>query len=133
MNALPKNILIIDDEKKLVLGLRAVLQREGCTVFTANSGTEGLEMAKTKHPDLIICDVMMPPPNGFLLKKALQEDEHTASIPFIFLTARTVGADKIAGFNLGADDYITKPFNVDELLARLRAVMRRTELGRKRG
>jgi two-component system alkaline phosphatase synthesis response regulator PhoP len=120
-------VLLIDDEKKLVLGLKAILEREGCMVFTAHTGEEGLQMAKQKLPDMIICDVMMPPPNGFLLKRALQQDKRTASIPFIFMTARTSNVDKIAGLNLGADDYITKPFNVDELLARMQAVMRRTK------
>jgi len=119
-------ILIIDDENKLVFGLKALLQREGYTVYTASNGSQGLQYIKQYQPNLIICDVMMPPPNGFALKKILLEDKRLAAIPFIFSTARTGGADIIAGLNLGADDYVTKPFNIEELLARVRAVLRRS-------
>ncbi len=128
-----QTILLIDDEKKLLLGLEAVMRRAGFTVYSTTSGTEGLSLAQTIHPDAIICDVMMPPPNGFEIKRKLAVDAATANIPFIFLTARTFSADKIAGLNLGADDYITKPFNIEELLARLRATLRRNELGRQSG
>lgn len=126
------NILLIDDEDKLLFGMKAIMQREGYKVSTARNGEEGLRQAQELLPDIIICDVMMPPPNGFVLKKILMEDERTSDIPFIFLTARTVDADKIAGLNMGAVDYITKPFMVDELLARVQAVLRRAELSRKR-
>jgi len=126
------NMLLIDDEDKLLFGMKAIMQREGFKVSIARSGEEGLRQARELLPDIIICDVMMPPPNGFVLKKTLMEDERTADIPFIFLTARTVDADKVAGLNMGADDYITKPFMVDELLARVQAVLRRTEVSRKR-
>ena len=127
------NMLLVDDEEKLLFGMKAVMQREGYQVITGKNGEEGLRLARENEPDIIICDVMMPPPNGFMLKKILSEDEKTAEIPFIFLTARTVDADKVAGLNIGADDYITKPFKADELLARVEAVLRRAELGRKRG
>jgi two-component system sensor histidine kinase/response regulator len=125
------NMLLIDDEDKLLFGMKAIMQREGYTVSIARNGEEGLRQARELLPDIIICDVMMPPPNGFMLKKTLMQEERTAEIPFIFLTARTVDADKVAGLNMGADDYITKPFMVDELLARVQAVLRRTEVARK--
>lgn len=128
-----RHLLIIDDEEKLLFGLKAVMQSEGYRVTTGKNGEEGLRLAREVNPDLIICDVMMPPPNGFKLKKLLSEDPATAEIPFIFLTARTLDTDRISGLNNGADDYITKPFKVDELLARVEAVLRRVEIGRKRG
>lgn len=123
-----KKMLIIDDENKLLLGLKAVMVREGFNVYTASNGFDGVELAKENLPDIIICDVMMPSPNGFQVKNTLTQDPRTASIPFIFLTARTGGADKVAGFNIGADDYVTKPFNIDELIARVRAILRRKQL-----
>ena len=126
-----KKILIIDDEKKLLFGLKAVMTRAGYDILTASEGSEGVRLAKESLPDVIICDVMMPPPNGFQLKKILANDLQTAAIPFIFLTARTGESDKIAGLNQGADDYITKPFNVDEMIARVQAILRRNELGRQ--
>jgi signal transduction histidine kinase len=126
-------ILIIDDEEKLLIGLKAVLRRAGYQVFSANNGSQGIEFARQYLPDLVLCDVMMPPPNGMRVKHELSNDESTKDIPFIFLTARTGEADRIAGFNLGADDYVTKPFNVDELLARVQAILRRQEKGRRRG
>ena len=126
-------ILIIDDEEKLLIGLKAVLRRAGYQVFSANNGSQGIEFARQYLPDLVLCDVMMPPPNGMRVKHELSNDESTKDIPFIFLTARTGEADRIAGFNLGADDYVTKPFNVDELLARIQAILRRQEKGRRRG
>jgi len=128
-----KTILLIDDEENLLLGLKAVMIKAGYTVYAASRGQDGLSLAKEHQPDVIVCDVMMPPPNGFQLKKMMADDPKTDSIPFIFLTARTFDQDKIAGLTLGADDYITKPFNVDELLARVKAVLRRTENGRQRG
>jgi two-component system, sensor histidine kinase and response regulator len=128
-----RKMLIIDDEKKLLLGLKAVMVREGFDVLTADEGEEGVQLAKEFLPDVIICDVMMPSQNGFQLKKLLTEDTRTAEIPFIFLTARTSKTDKLAGFNQGADDYITKPFNVDELVARVQAILRRNEIGRQSG
>lgn len=122
---LPYRILLIDDEERLVYGLKTILEREGCMVYTAKSGAEGLQMARRHLPDMILCDVMMPPPNGFELKKTLQKNRRTAAIPFFFLTARSGEADIVMGLNIGADDYITKPFNVDELIARMQAIMRR--------
>ncbi len=132
---LPKDytILLIDDESRLLMGLSAMVKRAGYKVLSAGSGDDGLRLARTQHPNLIVCDVMMPPPNGFKVKQLLSEDPTTASIPFIFLTARTSQADVLHGFRLNSDDYITKPFNRDELLARIEAVLRRAEVSRQQG
>jgi signal transduction histidine kinase len=126
-------ILVIDDDKKFSFGLVAVLKRAGYQVRTACNGVEGLTSIRAENPDMILCDVMMPPPNGIELKKELASNPHIGRIPFLFLTARTAPADKMIGLEYGADDYITKPFDVNELLARIQSVLRRDELGRQRG
>ena len=126
-------ILIIDDDSALRLGLSVTLQRKGYTIVTASDGLEGLEKIKTLRPDLILCDVMMPPPNGFEVRKLLSLEPAFASIPFIFLTARTGLQDRISGIDEGADDYITKPFEPQELVARIEAIFRRIELEQARG
>jgi len=119
-------LLIIDDDKSLLLGLAETLKREGSyQIETADNGGLGIQLARENPPSLIICDLMMPPPDGWAVLKALTNDALTASIPFIFLTARAGEYDKISGMNLGADDYITKPFNKDELIARINAILRR--------
>lgn len=127
------SVLLIDDERNLLLGLAAIMQRAGYLTYTADGGLEGLRLAQEKRPDLIVCDVMMPPPNGLELRKRLARIPETASIPFIFLTARLAQGDRLAGLEAGADDYITKPFNREELLARIAAVLRRQEIGRQLG
>ncbi|HPH94491.1 MAG TPA: response regulator [Anaerolineaceae bacterium] len=126
-------ILVIDDEPGIRIGLKAALQREGFSVLAASDGGEGERMARIYRPDLIISDVMMPPPNGFELKRRLQDETETAVIPFIFLTARMAEEDRLRGFSTGADDYITKPFSRQELVARVKAILRRQELGRQVG
>ncbi len=128
-----EKILIIDDEKVILLGISAIMKHSGYEVTTATNGSDGLKAIRKNLPDLIICDVMMPPPNGFELRKIISEDPTTANIPFIFVTARTGKTDKILGLETGADDYITKPFDRDELIARVKAVLRRSEKGRQRG
>jgi len=126
-------ILIIDDEPALLLGLSAKIKRQGYQVVTASNGSEGLLKAKEVLPDLILSDVMMPPPNGFELRKLMGQDPHLASIPFIFLTARSGVEDRVSGIRDGADDYITKPFETEELFARIEAVLRRVSVARERG
>jgi signal transduction histidine kinase len=126
-------IIIIDDDSALRLGLSVTLQRKGYTIITASDGQDGLGKIKALNPDLILCDVMMPPPNGFELRRQLSLEPAFASIPFIFLTARTGVEDRISGIDEGADDYITKPFEPKELVARIEAVFRRIELERARG
>lgn len=132
-NPLSARILLIDDEPHLLFGLTAVLKRADFDVITASNGKHGLERAQQDHPDIIVCDVMMPPPNGLQLKQLLAANPATANIPFIFLTARTNMADKLAGLSSGADDYMTKPFKVEELIERIRAVLRRHEAGHQQG
>lgn len=126
-------ILIIDDEPALLLGLAAKIKRQGYQVVTASNGSEGMQKAKEVLPDLILSDVMMPPPNGFELRRLMGQDPHLASIPFIFLTARSGVEDRVNGIRDGADDYITKPFVTDELFARIEAVLRRVNVARERG
>ena len=126
-------ILIIDDEPALLLGLSAKIKRQGYQVVTASNGSEGMQKAKEVLPDLILSDVMMPPPNGFELRRLMGQDPHLASIPFIFLTARSGVEDRVNGIRDGADDYITKPFVTEELFARIEAVLRRVNVARERG
>jgi len=126
-------ILIVDDEPALLMGLAATIRRHGYSVITATNGRDGLQKAKEALPDLILSDVMMPPPNGFELRKMMSLDSDLASIPFIFLTARSNPEDRVSGIREGADDYITKPFVTEELLARIEAVFRRVKTERARG
>jgi two-component system, sensor histidine kinase and response regulator len=126
-------ILIIDDEPALLLGLAAKIKRQGYHVVTASDGSDGLQKAKEVMPDLILSDVMMPPPNGFELRRLMGQDPHLASIPFIFLTARSGVEDRVNGIRDGADDYITKPFVTEELFARIEAVLRRVQVAQERG
>lgn len=125
--------LIIDDEPSLLLGLSSIMKRNGYEVFVASNGAEGLDLAQKELPDIIVSDVMMPPPNGFELRHLLSQNPETANIPFIFLTARVEQDDKLVGIKLGADDYITKPFNREELLARVEAVLRRVCIEQQKG
>jgi two-component system sensor histidine kinase/response regulator len=128
-----KTILVVDDEPAIRLGLAATLKRQGYSVITAEDGTDGILKATQSLPDLILSDVMMPNMNGFELRRKLGTVPSLASIPFIFLTARTGSEDRIAGIREGADDYVTKPFVIDELLARVEAVLRRVKTERDHG
>ncbi len=115
-------ILVVDDEKLLVRGIKFNLENEGYQVEAAYDGQEGLELARTGNFDLIILDLMMPKMSGLEVCMHLRE---TSQVPIIMLTARTDDMDKIIGFDYGADDYVTKPFNILELKARIRALLRR--------
>lgn len=126
-------ILIVDDEPALLLGLAATIRRQGYHVITASNGQDGLQKAKHALPDLILSDIMMPPPNGFEMRRLMSLDPDLASIPFIFLTARSNVEDRVSGMREGADDYITKPFVTEELLARIEAVFRRVKTEQARG
>ena len=128
-----KKVLLIDDDPHQLFAASLIVKRFGFEVVTAGDGASGLERAREDLPDIIVCDIMMPTPNGFELKALLAADPRTAEIPFIFLTARVFQADKLAALDHGVDDYITKPFNPDELAARIRAVLRRYETGRRQG
>src|SRR5438128_1092539 len=116
-------ILIVEDEPNMVAGLRDNFEYEGCQVATALDGVDGLEQALKNSPDLIIIDVMMPRMSGLDVCKQLKSKR--PSVPIIMLTARGQEVDKVVGLELGADDYVTKPFSIRELLARVKAVLRR--------
>ena len=118
-------ILVVDDEQDLCEILKFNLETDGYTVETANSAEEALEM-DIKSFDLLLLDVMMGGMSGFAMAKKLKADPETKDIPVVFLTARDTENDTVTGFNLGADDYISKPFTIREVLVRIRAVLRRT-------
>jgi len=126
-------ILVVDDEPSIRMGLAATIRRYGYEVITAVNGDDGFIKARQSLPDLIVSDVMMPDLNGFEMKKQMGEDPVLASIPFIFLTARTATQDRVAGMREGADDYVTKPFVTEELVARIEAVLRRVKTEQERG
>jgi len=119
-----KRILVIEDEPQMLLGLRDNLELEGYEVQTAADGEDGLAKAASFNPDLVILDVMLPRKNGFDVCRDLRA--RAISTPIVMLTARSAETDKVLGLELGADDYVTKPFSITELLARVRAVLRRT-------
>lgn len=118
-------ILCVEDDPSILLGLRMSLEREGYAVGIAEDGTAGLALARDGSWDLIILDVMLPGLNGYEFLGSLRAERLT--VPVVMLSARTAEVDKIMGLDLGALDYITKPFSVPELLARIRAALRRTE------
>ena len=119
------DILLIDDNPYFQLGLASNLRREGFEVAIAPNGMEGLKLAREIHPELILCDVKMPGMDGLQVKKALNNEIATADIPFIFISAFSAPENKNKGLLAGADDYISKPFNMVELMARIRNVLRR--------
>ncbi len=119
-------ILVVDDEQDLCEILKFNLETEGYDVDTANSAEEALEMNIEKY-DLLLLDVMMGGMSGFALAKKLKGNQQTMNIPIIFLTAKDTENDTVTGFNLGADDYISKPFSIREVMVRVRAVLRRTQ------
>ena len=119
------NILVVDDEKLLVKGIKFNLENEGYQVDAAYDGLEAVELARSGNYDLIILDVMMPELDGL---EACMRIREFSTIPIIMLTARSEDMDKVIGFEYGADDYITKPFNILELKARIRALLRRSAL-----
>ena len=116
-------ILVVDDEALLVKGIRFNLQNDGYEVLTGSDGLEAVKIAQEENPDLIILDVMMPNMDGLAACARIRE---FSDVPIILLTAKTEDMDKLMGFDQGADDYVTKPFNVLELKARIRALLRRT-------
>jgi DNA-binding response OmpR family regulator len=124
-------ILIVEDEPNMVAGLRDNFEFEGYQVITAPDGVAGLERALSEVPDLVILDVMMPRMSGLDVCKQLKAKH--SSIPIIMLTARGQEVDKVVGLELGADDYVTKPFSIRELLARVKAVLRRAQHAPKNG
>ncbi len=120
-----EKILVVDDEKDIVELLQYNLEKEGYKITAASSGEECLEKIKTDLPDLILLDLMLPKIDGLEVSKILKNNPQTSNIPIIMLTAKGAETDIVLGLELGADDYITKPFKVRELLARVKAVLRR--------
>ncbi len=119
-----KRILIIEDDMSILKGLKDVLMFKSYDVFTATDGASGYEMAVEKNPDLIILDIMLPKMDGYTLCKKLRDAGNMT--PVLMLTARGEEPDKVQGLDIGADDYVTKPFSLTELLARVRALLRRS-------
>ena len=124
-------VLVIDDEAPIRLLCRVNLEAEGMPVLEAGDGPSGLEKARTESPDVILLDVMMPGLDGWGVAEALLEDERTAEIPIIFLTARAEFRDRARGLDIGGVDYITKPFNPVELAPLVRALLDRLERGER--
>jgi DNA-binding response OmpR family regulator len=121
--AAKKRILIIEDEPHIVLGLTDALEFEGFSVVSAGKGKDGVLLARQEKPDAVLLDLMLPDTNGFKVCEELRRLDRF--VPIIMLTARSQEVDKIRGLDAGADDYVTKPFSVGELIARLRAIFRR--------
>jgi two-component system alkaline phosphatase synthesis response regulator PhoP len=121
-----KTVLAIDDEKDLIDLVRYNLEKEGFQVRGALDGETGLAMALQERPDVVLVDLMLPGLDGLEVCRRLRADSRTASIPLIMLTAKSGESDRVVGLELGADDYITKPFSTRELTARVRALLRRT-------
>jgi two-component system alkaline phosphatase synthesis response regulator PhoP len=117
-----KKVLVVDDDVKTVELVRLYLDRDGYQVLTAYDGVEALRLARESYPDLIVLDLMLPDIDGLELCRTLRRE---SDVPIIMLTARTTDQDKLTGLDLGADDYVTKPFSPKELAARVRAVLRR--------
>jgi DNA-binding response OmpR family regulator len=122
-----KRILIVEDEEQLLEGLAHNFRYEGYDVMTARTGTEGLKLALKQKPDVVLLDIMLPEKDGFTVLKELRQRHR--DIPVLVLTARNFEADVLKGFDLGADDYVTKPFGIKELLARVKRLLQRGPMG----
>jgi len=120
-----KTILVVEDEPQLALGLKDALEFEGFRVLTCGTGREGVQQAKSEHPHAVLLDLMLPDINGYQVCEEIRRSD--AFVPILMLTAKSQEADKIRGLDAGADDYVTKPFSVGELVARIRAIFRRTQ------
>ena len=120
-----ETILIVEDEKDIVKMLDYNLKKEGYKTLVAHDGEDALDAANTKRPDLVLLDLMLPGMDGLEVCKSLKGGSKTALIPIIMLTAKSQESDKVVGLELGADDYVTKPFSPRELIARIKAVLRR--------
>jgi two-component system, OmpR family, alkaline phosphatase synthesis response regulator PhoP len=118
-----KRVLIVDDDAKIVELVKLYLNRDGYGVITAYDGSTALKLARESHPDLIVLDIMLPGIDGLEICRILRQE---SAVPIVLLTAKTTEQDRIIGLDLGADDYVTKPFSPKELAARVRAVFRRT-------
>ena len=124
---MPQRILVVDDDREIVRLTRAYLEQSGYQVLVAYDGETALHVLRRENPDLVILDLMLPDRNGLDVTRTVRRDASLAAMPIIMLTARVDDQDKIVGLELGADDYVTKPFNPSELMARIRAVLRRAQ------
>jgi DNA-binding response OmpR family regulator len=123
MSQVRKKILVIEDEPDIVRGLRDSLEFEGFDVMSATDGKEGIRLAREKSPDCVLLDLMLADVNGYSVCEAIRAEN--AIVPIVMLTARSQESDKIRGLEVGADDYVTKPFSIGELIARIKAIFRR--------
>lgn len=122
----PDSVLVIEDDEIVARTIERCLRGSEFKVRLANSGLEGLRVARRELPDMVILDVVMPGMDGYAVCREMRADPLLGDVPILFLTARSKDEDKIAGLAAGADDYLSKPFNVDELILRIRAILRRT-------
>jgi two-component system alkaline phosphatase synthesis response regulator PhoP len=122
-----QRILVVDDDREIVRLVRAYLEQSGYEVLVAYDGETALHMLRREHPDLVLLDLMLPGRDGHDVTRIVRGDAGLAAMPIIMLTARVEDHDKIVGLELGADDYVTKPFNPGEVVARVRAVLRRVQ------
>jgi len=127
-NAPSFKILIVDDDKAIIRILRSYLEQAGYAVLTAYDGSSALHILRSDKPDLLVLDLMLPDRDGWDITRLIRNDRNLSTTPIIMLTARVDDADKIIGLELGADDYITKPFNAREVVARVKALLRRIHL-----
>ena len=121
-----QRILVVDDDKEIVRIIRAYLEKAGYSVATAYDGETALHIIRSDRPDLVVLDLMLPDRDGWDITRIVRSDPALAATPIVMLTARVEGEDRVTGLDLGADDYIPKPFNPHEVVARVRAVLRRT-------
>jgi DNA-binding response OmpR family regulator len=129
----PKKVLIIEDEKEILELVKLYIERGGYRVVTATNGTEGLKAVKTERPDLIILDLMLPEVDGLEVCKRIRNAPETATLPIIMLTAKAEESDTVIGLELGADDYVPKPFSPKALVSRVKALLRRVDQSREEG
>ena len=127
MQDIVKTIIIIEDDLSILRGLRDNLEYEGYTVVTETNGIRGMKLALEKRTDLILLDIMLPGMNGYEICRKLKKEK--PELPILMITARGSEMDKVSGLDTGADDYVTKPFSIPELMARIRAVLRRGAIG----
>src|SRR5262245_54798689 len=128
MNA-KSRVLVVDDDRSIVKILQGYLEQAGCSVLSANDGATALRLLRSEQPDVVLLDLMLPDRDGWEITRQIRADPALAATPIIMLTARIEDTDKIVGLELGADDYITKPFNAREVVARVRALLRRSQFG----
>lgn len=128
---MPQRILVVDDDKQITRLVASYLEKAGFTVLAAHDGENALRIIRHELPDLVILDLMLPGRDGWEITRTLRADDRLAAIPILMLTARVEDTDKILGLELGADDYLTKPFNPREVVARVRAILRRAGHNRK--